>query len=412
MTHNSKLWSCIFSCVFLSLAANAQQEDSTLNTKSKKYTIIPMPVIAGTPTTGIMFGVAPGISFVNGNPKTTSVSSFLGGFIYTTKKQLLTSIRGNMFLENDAWILTTDIRFNLNSQPTYGLSTKPSSSDETIIGGGKDGDIDDLFNGPSEEEMMSFQHFRLHQIAMKRYKDTRFFYGLGYHLDLMSSIDDEQLDLNATPPSITHHYQYQNQKNLPLNSYALSGISANLSLDSRDNVANPYKGQLASISWKVNPSFLGSTASSSILWLEYRRYLNINKQRPRNLIALWTYGWFVTSGKVPYMFLPAVGWDMFTRSGRPYTQGRFRGEDLVYTEAEWRFPLQKSKNKLGGVAFINFTTASSRTQNIGLFSSAKLGYGAGLRYMLSEKNRVNIGIDYGRGFNGASGIFLNLNEYF
>jgi outer membrane protein assembly factor BamA len=379
----------------------AQTPDSvsTIKTNGKKYTVIPMPVLAGSPTTGLMFGIAPGVSFVQGDPNTTSISNFLGSFIYTTKKQLLTSIRGNMFLDNDAWILTTDIRFNLNSQPTYGLSTRSSSADNTIIGRAGDEEIDNLFGGPSVEEMMGFTHIRL-------------FYGLGYHLDLISSIQDEELDLTSTPPSVTQHYQYQTVKNLPLTSYSLSGLSANLSFDSRDNVANPYKGQLATLSLKVNPSFLGSTASSSILWLEYRKYLNINKARPRNLIALWAYGWFVTSGKVPYMFLPAVGWDMFSRSGRPYTQGRFRGEDLFYTEAEWRFPLQKTKNKWGGVAFLNISSASSRTQDIGLFSSAKLGYGAGLRYMLSEKNRVNIGIDYGRGFNGASGIFLNLNEYF
>lgn len=32
--------------------------------------------------------------------------------------------------------------------------------------------------------------------------------------------------------------------------------------------------------------------------------------------------------------------------------------------------------------------------------------------MISPKNRVNISLDYGRGVNGASAIFLNLNEMF
>ncbi len=66
------------------------------------------------------------------------------------------------------------------------------------------------------------------------------------------------------------------------------------------------------------------------------------------MIGFWTYGWFVTSGDVPYMDLPAVGWDQFGRSGRAYTQGRFRGEDMWYGEAEYRFPLQKTKETLGG----------------------------------------------------------------
>ena len=32
--------------------------------------------------------------------------------------------------------------------------------------------------------------------------------------------------------------------------------------------------------------------------------------------------------------------------------------------------------------------------------------------MISEKNRVNLGLDYGFGAHGAQGLFLNLNEYF
>jgi hypothetical protein len=389
-----------------------QETDSTsTGRKERKVTIIPMPVIAANPTTGLIFGVAPGFNWFNGNPETTSLTSFLGTFLYTAKNQVFLQVRGNMFLKDDRWLLMSDIRFNLNSQPTYGLSTNSEYMYHTVVG--EDGEVsDDLVKGPPENEMMAFTHFRFYQTALKRHKDSRFFYGVGYHLDIMSNIDDKELDLEATPPRITYHYSYQTTKELPLEGYTQSGISLNASLDSRDNVANPYDGRLVFASLRLNPEFLGSTASASQLWLEYRDYFNLSKSRPRNLIAFWAYGWFVTSGKSPYMFLPATGWDMFSRSARPYTHGRFRGEDLAYTEVEWRFPLQKSKDRLGGVVFVNATTASSRTDNVDLFSYFQAGYGAGLRYMISPKNRVNIGLDYGRGIHGASAIFLNLNEMF
>jgi len=175
---------------------------------------------------------------------------------------------------------------------------------------------------------------------------------------------------------------------------------------------NPYSGYYAFASFRMFPEALGSTTNATQLWLEYRNYFTLDKKRPRNLLAFWAYGWFVTSGTSPYLFLPATGWDMFARSARPYTQGRFRGEDLIYSELEWRFPLQKNKEKLGGVVFLNASTASSRLDDVPVFDYVKLGYGAGLRYMLDEKKRVNIGLDYGFGFNGAQAIFLNLNEYF
>lgn len=392
----------------------AQGQDDTSSTpekKEKKVTFIPLPIVAANPTTGFVFGVAPGVTWVNGDPATTSLTSFLGNILYTANQQLLLGIRGNTFLSEDRWALTTDIRFLLNSQPTYGLSTNPNNFNNTVVGGGEEVS-DDIVNGPDRSEMIGFDYFRLHQIVMRRHGDTRFFYGLGYHLDLMYNIDDRQLDLAAVPPRITHHYQYQTVKGLPLDQYSLSGVSLNGAYDSRDNVANPYHGRLISTSFRINPDFLGSTASSSLLWVEYRDYFNVSKSRPRNLIAVWAFGWFVTSGKVPYMYLPATGWDLYARSGRPYTQGRFRGEDLVYTEAEWRFPLQKNKNKLGGVIFVNMTTASSRTDNVNLFSYAQPGIGTGLRYTLSEKNRVNIALDYGWGVHQASALFLSLNESF
>ncbi|MGY6522736.1 MAG: hypothetical protein ACXIUD_13465 [Mongoliitalea sp.] len=132
----------------------------------------------------------------------------------------------------------------------------------------------------------------------------------------------------------------------------------------------------------------------------------------RNILALWSYVWTVTGGDVPYLFLPAVGWDMFSRSGRGYTQGRFRGEDLFYTELEWRFPLHRVKDRWGGTLFANTTSASSRRQDLSLFEAFQLGYGLGVRYMVLPKKRINIALDYGWGAAGASGIFLNVNEMF
>jgi hypothetical protein len=68
-------------------------------------------------------------------------------------------------------------------------------------------------------------------------------------------------------------------------------------------------------------------------------------------------------------------------------------------------------NPTVGVVFCNTSTASSRTEDITLFDNMILGYGPGLRFAISEKKRVNLGLDYGFGANGAQGLFVNLNEY-
>jgi outer membrane protein assembly factor BamA len=260
--------------------------------------------------------------------------------------------------------------------------------------------------------MMAFNNLRIYHTLQKRHEETNLFYGLGYHLDSYWAIDDKQLDLAATPPAVTHHERYQQLKGISSEHYMQSGISANVTYDSRDNVVNPYEGIMATTSFRVFPTWLGSTTDATQLWAEFRTYFNLDKDRPRHVLALWTYGWFVTSGTSPYLALPAVGWDMFARSGRPYTQGRFRGEDLVYAEAEWRVPLQPNSDTWGAVVFLNTTTASSRSENIDLFGNLEFGYGAGIRFMINKAKRVNLGIDYGFGAHGAQGLFVNLNEYF
>ena len=62
---------------------------------------------------------------------------------------------------------------------------------------------------------------------------------------------------------------------------------------------------------------------------------------------------------MPYLILPALSYDQRGRSGRGYTQGRFRGTNLVYSEAEYRFPISACGGIIGGVVFANLTTASN-----------------------------------------------------
>ncbi|MCU0358038.1 MAG: outer membrane protein assembly factor [Cyclobacteriaceae bacterium] len=406
-------------CLLLTLNAHAQSnqeankpadEGGVKEKKEKKVDITILPVVAANPTVGVLFGVLPGLNWNMGTEADTRNSTGLIGIYYTTQNQLFTSFRSNAFTAGDRFNLLTDIRFNLNSQPTYGLGSDIFRS--TVVGGDDDDVSESPYDPVPTNEMMAFNNFRFYQTVQKRHKQTNLFYGIGYHLDIFWSINDKQLDLEAEPQQITHHYRYQTLKGLSTEKYSQSGLSLNTTFDSRDNVVNPYVGHLAAVSLRAFPEFLGSTVNASQLWMEYRTYINLDKARPRNVLAFWTYGWFVTSGTSPYLALPAIGWDMFARSGRPYTQGRIRGEDLVYTEAEWRFPLQKDKDRWGAVLFVNATTASSRTEDIKLFGNFVPGYGGGLRFMINEKKRVNLGLDYGFGAKGAQGLFVNLNEYF
>lgn len=144
---------------------------------------------------------------------------------------------------------------------------------------------------------------------------------------------------------------------------------------------------------------------------EWRSYHNVSKRNPTHLVAFWLIGEFSPQGQFPYMTLPATSYDQRSRSGRGYTQGRFRGNQYTYGEAEYRFPISKCGGIWSGVAFVNATTANNPAQKLGLFESVKPGYGVGLRIMLDKSTRTNLVLDYGFG-EKSSGFYLAVSETF
>jgi outer membrane protein assembly factor BamA len=83
----------------------------------------------------------------------------------------------------------------------------------------------------------------------------------------------------------------------------------------------------------------------------------------------------------------------------------------MYTEAEYRFPISSCGGVLGGVLFVNATTASNEILDVKLFDAIRAGYGLGLRVMLDKYSRTNLTVDYGFG-KQSSGFYLAVSETF
>jgi len=389
------------------------QSDSVIYAPNKinQFKIVPLPAIGSNPANGWLFGLAPSATWYMGNPETTKMSNLVGNFLYTTKKQWIFSSRSNIYLNEDKLILIGDWRYFITSQPTYGLgSSTPNELDLNPSQG----------NVLWGEQQMDFRLIRFYEAVLKRIADSKFYLGLGYHLDIHSRIESFQESQPDFDPIFSHD-DYNIRKGFSTDNYTLSGVSLNMVMENRDIAVSPYEKNFAWVQYKINPSFMGSDQSSSLLMLDYRHYINLSEKRKRNLIALWGFGNFVVSGNVPYMCLPSITWDMFGRSGRGYAQGRFRGENMVYTEAEWRFPLQREKETFGGTVFVNGATFSGAKKEAmpggnsdyeRLFDNINPGYGVGLRVMINKQNRTTISADYGFGQKGNSGFYLNVNESF
>jgi hypothetical protein len=362
-----------------------------------------LPIIGYGPANGFVIGAAVSVTKLMGDRNTTQLSSALLSLSITTKDQVLLCMRSAFYLPGNKWYIPGDVRLLFFTQPTYGLGIYGLNSPVSFNIGGINVDKSVL------EQPMQFNYLRFYETAVRKVI-PHWYAGLGVNIDAHSAIEDESLKLDTPNPVVTSNYFYSKKYGFDPAHYSTNGLSVQIIEDSRDNPINAYKGTYFNLKFRLNEKIFGSSQNSTMIYYEWRNYIPLKKSRPGNVLAFWTWGDFVTSGNVPYLALPSIGWDTYGRSGRGYVQGRFRGKNMMYGETEYRLPI--SRNGLfGAVAFLNVTTSSSPTTGQPLFGTLAPGYGVGLRINMNKKDRTNICIDYGRG-QSSSGLYFNIQETF
>ena len=395
--------------IFIKKEKRAQRDSVTKEPIAlKKPYFATTPFVGYNPAYGFLIGVGTTMAIYLGNLETTPVSSLCAAINLTTAKQTIITLRSNIVTSNSRFILRGDWRFLVFSQPTYGLGTgiKMHTNRGLIFNDG--GETASL---PPDAQPLNYNYIRLFETFYFRIKN-KWYAGIGYCLDDFTKIVDHNLNLDTVHQQITSHYQYSTDHGFNPEKYSMSGLSAEILLDSRDNSIRPTKGYLANIAFRPNFTFLGSSKNSMMLNTEFRTYISFSKRRPEHLIGFWYLGQFCQKGAVPYLGLPALCWDMHNRAGRGYIQGSIRGVNFIYGETEYRFPISQYTGILSGVAFVNVTTASSDDQERQLFEYFDPAAGVGLRIMFRRKTLSNLCIDLGFGADGTKGIFFNLNETF
>lgn len=402
--HQEDVWS-----IFIKDSKKAAYElkTSVPAEKYKPYFSV-TPYIGYNPAYGMLIGVGSTIGMYLGDLSRTPLSSAVVGASYTTQNQLLLTLRTNLIADSSRYILRGDWRCLLFSQPTYGLGSGQGfqrSGGVILDDGGQTNAI------MGDEQPIDYNYVRLYESFY--FKITKKLYaGLGYNLDHYWKIVDTKLNLDTIPPDTTYHWTYCKENGFDTAKYTVSGLSFELLLDTRDNTIRPTKGMLANIAFRPNFTWLGSSKSSWMVNTEFRTYKSLSKERPDHLIGFWYIGQFTQKGKVPYLALPAIGWDMYNRTGRGYIQGSIRGVNFVYGEVEYRFPISRYTGILSGVAFFNVTTASNQSGTQKLFEYYDPAGGAGLRIMFNRTTLSNLTIDLAMGSMKKLAVYFNLNETF
>jgi len=363
-----------------------------------------IPVVASNPSTGFIFGagLSYALKFASTDEKISAVSA---NATYSTKGQLNINAKSNLFVFKEKLVLNGDWRFMIFSEDTYGLGSNRKAYNSAGFIEGLNGY---RINEDTIAQHLNYNLIRFHETGSYKVFDN-FFAGIGFNFDSYTGIKDAKLSSGDTANAF--HYQYSVKHGFDPSRYTISGWTLNFLFDSRDNQVYAYKGYYANINYNVNSKIFGSTKPSQILLMEYRSFHPLDGNKQRHILSFWGIANVVTAGDVPYLYLPAIGYDQRQKSGRGYSFGRFRGDGWLYGESEYRFPISKRTGILGGVLFFNITTTSDQANKVKLAEYFRPGYGGGLRIMADKKSRTRIQIDAGIA-NGKVGFYFGAQEAF
>jgi hypothetical protein len=179
-----------------------------------------------------------------------------------------------------------------------------------------------------------------------------------------------------------------------------SGIGLLLNYDSRDNPYNPYKGTFLDVNATFAAKALGGDSDYQLYQVAFNYYYRL---ADRMVLACRAFG-KQTLGDVPLFDFSFFG---VHNDLRGYPGGRYVDKMMFATQVEYRWNFWK---RWGMVAFAGVGEVAPKMTELNtqdLLPSA----GAGLRFMVSEKNRVNISVDYARGKEGDT-VYFYIGESF
>lgn len=178
-----------------------------------------------------------------------------------------------------------------------------------------------------------------------------------------------------------------------------SGFGPRATLDTRDNDMNPASGMLVDL----RANFADQAFGSDLNYEMYELSGNYYRRAGPGVIALRGYSCKV-SDSAPLFDLCLFG---ANNDLRGYEVGRYRDRAMVAAQAEYRFPVA---GRWGGVVFGGWGKVARSFDTMGDEPDLP-SVGFGVRWLASEKARVNLSVDVARGRDGGS-VYVYVKESF
>ena len=376
-----------------------KMEEDTVEA-SQRSSVSLLPIIGYNPSFGAVLGANMVIGQQRGDPSNTGYSVYALGLTYGSKGILTLQARHNVFQPNNIWNFQGNWQFSKYGLIDHSLGTNNDAycSKAFIVNDYPVTLADSTFP-------IKYNYVRLLEKAYRKI-GAHTYAGLGISLDIY----DQITDLRFTDSTYTPHYLYSIKHGYNPKNYSANGLLLAFQFNNREHPIRSYGGIYFDIYARFDMKWMGSTSNSIQIVYDFRKYWSLSKRNPEHVIAFWHWASYLVSGQAPYLELPYTGSDTYNRSGRGYTIGYFRGPSYAYFETEYRYPITRNK-LISGVVFMNLQTASD-DNHTKIYSSYRVGAGAGFRILFQKDSRSAVCVDFSHGECGSEGIFFGLNEVF
>jgi hypothetical protein len=175
------------------------------------------------------------------------------------------------------------------------------------------------------------------------------------------------------------------------------GIGLNLDYDTRDMPTNAYSGRYIELRAMHSEQTAADADGYQSYYARFRSYHSLSD----SMVLAWEINGCSKSGQIPL-------WDSCRLALRGFSATEYLGEQSIYGQAEIRWRFHK---RWGLVAFAGAGRVNDSYGGLGEDSTVP-SYGAGIRFMVLESQRINVRVDYARSDNGNDGWYLSVTEAF
>lgn len=337
-------------------------------------TLVPLPVLFYQPETKFGFGGLVSYYFWLADPPALGSgerfqpSSLTAIAVYTSRKQIITLLEGELWLGDGRWRVLGNLGLSKFPTKFWGIGNdtpEEAEEDYTPL----------LFNSLLEVQRGVGKGWFLGGIARAGHRQLR-------------EVKGDGLLAGGTVPGSEDG--------------SIIGLGALVSWDTRDNTVYPRSGWYHQLRGVLYDGFFGSRYDFGSYTLDLRVYGLLFRT---HVFALRGVG-MASSGTPPFDLLPQLGGDRLLRG---YFQGRYLDRQLLAFQGEYRLPVWW---RIGAVAFGAAGQVADRWGDFA-FDRFHASVGGGIRFLISPAEGLNLRADYGWGFDvNSGGFYLSIGEAF